>query len=93
MNVIGKGMAAGLVATVILSVLMILQSAAGLLPQVDVIAILAETANEIAGLPDSPVVGWMIHGVIGIVIGGGLFTMAYTYFRGQIRWYAASFIP
>jgi hypothetical protein len=80
---IRRGMVAGLIATIALSVVMLLQSIAGVMPDVNVIAMLGELANEIAGLPDTSVVGWFLHGIIGIVLGGGLFALAYSYFPGK----------
>lgn len=82
MNVVYKGMAAGLIATLVLSILMIVQSAAGLLPEANVIPMLGTIANNSMGLPAGAVTGWAFHLVIGIVIGGGVFAAAYAYFPG-----------
>ena len=79
---IRRGMVAGLIATIALSVVMMLQSVSGVMPDVNVTAILGEIANEIAGLPDTSVVGWFLHGIVGVVIGGGFFAIAYAYFPG-----------
>jgi len=60
-----KGMLAGLVATVVLSVLMVMKGKMGLMPDVNVIAMLA---GKMGG---SIAMGWAAHFMIG-VIGYGL---------------------
>lgn len=67
-----KGIIAGLVATIVLSILMLIKSAAGMLPEVNAIAMLAGIASN-AGLPGTPVVGWLLHFLIGVVVWGLLF--------------------
>lgn len=58
-----NGMLAGAAATAVLSILMIMKSAMGLMPQLDLIAMLA----KMMGQPGIPVVGWIGHALIGIV--------------------------
>ncbi|TGY90108.1 hypothetical protein E5163_02980 [Marinicauda algicola] len=67
-----KGIIAGLVATIVLSTLMLIKSAAGMLPDVDAIEMLAGIAAR-AGLPGTPIVGWILHFLIGAVAWGLLF--------------------
>ncbi|MBC6982296.1 DUF6789 family protein [Caulobacter sp. 17J80-11] len=64
---IGKGVAAGFVATLALSALMILKDLLGLFPKVDLIALLSGFIHAPAA------VGWVVHLFIGSVIWGGLF--------------------
>jgi len=65
------GIAAALIATVVLSILMVIKAAIGLLPGLDVITMLA----AIAGLPKAA--GWVMHVVIGVLIYGLVFAAAY----------------
>lgn len=71
-----NGLIAGLAATVVLSVLMIIKSAAGMLPGLNAIAMLAQLGNAYAGLPATPMTGWLLHFLIGTVLWGLLFTWA-----------------
>jgi uncharacterized membrane protein YagU involved in acid resistance len=64
------GLLAGFTATVVLSALLWLKSAAGLLPGLDTIELLADLAYRYAGLPASANVGWLMHFAIGLVWGG-----------------------
>lgn len=63
MGNIGKGLVAGLVATIVLSLLMVMKTLMGLMPQLDVVKML----STMLGSPDQPMVGWIAHFVIGIV--------------------------
>ena len=76
-----KGLLAGLAATVVLSVLMVIKSVLGLMPAVDAIRMLTQTASHF-GLPSSPVVGWIAHCVIGVVIWGLVFAGTYESWPG-----------
>lgn len=67
-----KGIIAGLVATIVLSILMLIKSAMGMLPAVNAIQMLAGIAGN-AGLPATPVIGWILHFLIGAVAWGLLF--------------------
>lgn len=66
MRDIPKGMLAGLAATIVLSLLMVLKAMIGLMPQLDLPKMLA----GMMGSPDMPIIGWIAHFVIGIVIYG-----------------------
>jgi hypothetical protein len=81
MNKWNKGLLAGLVATVVLSVLMVIKSALGLMPAVDAIGMLAKIAGDF-GLPSSAVVGWIAHFVIGVVLWGLVFAGTYPSWPG-----------
>lgn len=59
-----QGLIAGAIATAVLSALMLIKGAMGLLPQFNVIAMLAGT------LGGGPVVGWIAHIAIGVVLYG-----------------------
>ena len=66
MKDIPKGMLAGLVATIVLSLLMVLKAMMGLMPQLDLPKMLA----GMMGSPDMPIIGWIVHFAIGIVVYG-----------------------
>jgi len=68
---IGTGMIAGLAATIVLSVLMLMKTAMGLMPELDIVGML----SRMMGSPGSPAVGWAVHFVIGVVVYGGLFAL------------------
>jgi hypothetical protein len=66
-----SGFAAGLVATVFLSALMVAQSMMGVMPALDVIAMLS------AMIGASALVGWLAHFMIGTLAWGGGFARLY----------------
>lgn len=80
MNNIVKGVIAGLVATTVLSLLMLMKSAMGIMPELDVIAMLSGMMNS------SPAVGWIVHFMIGAVIWGGLFALVGSKLPGGKAW-------
>ena len=59
-----RGMAAGLAATVALSVIMVAKGMMGLMPELNVIAMLSAMMQSV------PIVGWMAHFVIGMFAWG-----------------------
>ena len=69
---IGKGIVAGFVATLVLSALMLMKSAMGVMPAFnaikDWVTILAGL-----GLPATPLIGWIAHLILGSVVWGALF--------------------
>ncbi len=69
MNRFVAGIVAGLVATIVLSALLVLKTMLGLLPAMNTIAML----SAMAGSPGVLVVGWLIHFGIGTVLWGLLF--------------------
>jgi hypothetical protein len=66
---IARGMVAGLIATVVLSILMLMKQAMGIMPKLNVIAMLADMTQTGAA------VGWIMHFVIGVVLWGGGFAL------------------
>lgn len=64
-----RGLMAGLAATIVLSIIMLIKSGMGILPQLNAIAML----SNILGAPGEPAVGWIAHFVIGVVLWGLLF--------------------
>lgn len=67
---IRNGLIAGFVATVVLSVLFVMKAMMGVMPQMDVIAMLAGMMGMGAAM------GWVGHFAIGTVAWGGLFAIA-----------------
>ena len=63
MNRIGKGLLAGLAATVGLSALMVAKGMMGVMPELDIAKMIA----GMMGFADQPIIGWVIHFMIGIV--------------------------
>ena len=69
-----RGIIAGLVATIVLSILMLLKGMMGMMPELNVIKMLA---GQMGG---SPVMGWLAHFVIGVIIYG----LAFANLRGLL---------
>ena len=63
-NSIPKGLAAGFIATLVLSMMMVIKSMIGLMPQLDVIAMLSGMLGV------SAVIAWVVHFLIGTVCYG-----------------------
>lgn len=57
------GLLAGLAATIVISVLMVMKAQMGVMPELDVATMIA----GVLGAPDAPLVGWTVHLLIGIV--------------------------
>jgi hypothetical protein len=61
-EVIGRGVAAGFVATVVLSAMMLMKQSMGLMPELDPITMITTMAGA-----SSTAVGWIGHFVIGSI--------------------------
>ena len=72
---LGEGLLAGLVATAVMSVLMLVNARVGVVTQPDTIQILAELSGTYIGLGPSPAAGWMLHILIGTILWGTLFAL------------------
>nr|WP_293039987.1 DUF6789 family protein [Paraburkholderia sp.] len=75
-------MMAGFVATVVLSLLMVMKGAMGIMPALNPVAMLSTMANAKMGLPETPMVGWLAHFMIGTVAWGILFALLYRLLPG-----------
>lgn len=75
-----KGFVAGFIATVALSALMLLKSAMGLMPDLNVIDMLAKMTG--AGIA----AGWLLHFAIGSLAWGGLFAYFNESIPGDTQW-------
>jgi uncharacterized membrane protein YagU involved in acid resistance len=76
-GMIGRGIVAGLVATVVLSAMMLMKQSMGLMPELDPIAMLTSMAGA-----SSPAVGWIAHFVIGSIFWGVGFAILSAYLPG-----------
>lgn len=77
MNKYVRGIIAGFIATVVLSILMLIKSMMGVMPGLDLTTTLTGMAHQRMGLPDTPMVGWIIHFMIGTVLWGIAFALLY----------------
>lgn len=77
-----KAIGAGFIATVVLSIIMILKGIMGLMPQMNAIAMLTQMAHGMVGMPASPAVGWVLHFLIGSVLWGVLYALLYAKLPG-----------
>lgn len=72
---LGFGIVAGFVATLVISLFLILRLSAGLMPWYNPIEIMNLTAQHLLGTPNSIFVGWTIHFIVGSLIWGSLFAL------------------
>lgn len=82
MNNTMNGLIAGFVATLVLSALMVMKGAMGVMPQLDPITML----SRMAGAPDATGVGWLLHFLIGTVFWGVLFAWLAPSLPGRGDW-------
>ncbi|MFG6178485.1 DUF6789 family protein [Halomonas sp. THAF12] len=78
-----RGMLAGFVATFVISMILVLRLAAGIMPWYDPIEIMNLAAHDLLGTPDSRMVAWAIHFVVGTLIWGLLFGLLSPYLPGR----------
>lgn len=88
--VMGKGIVAGFAATIALSALMLVQQAAGLMPELSIIQLLTVAA----GVPGVVWAGWALHFLIGTLAWGILFVYLRPLMPGRSRvvqavWFSA----
>ena len=65
---IGRGLVAGLAATIVLSLAIVLKQALGILPQLSTISVLAQMLGY-----QSLAVGWIAHFFVGVILWGPLY--------------------
>ena len=80
---IGKGIIAGFAATVVLSALMVMKAMMGMMPDMNAIKMLTGMAHHLVATPATPVVGWLLHFMIGTLIWGYLFALLFNYLPSQ----------
>lgn len=79
MSNIGKGFAAGLAATIVLSLLMVMKSMMGIMPGLDIAKMIA----GMMGAPDQPIIGWTVHFMIGVLGYGAAIALLDTRLPGR----------
>jgi uncharacterized membrane protein YagU involved in acid resistance len=77
MNKYARGIIAGLVATVVLSMMMFAKGEMGVMPELDIIAMLA---SKMGG---AVMMGWIAHFMIGAILYGVGFVVLYNLLPGQ----------
>jgi len=77
---VAQGVVAGFVATIVLSALMVIKSAMGIMPGLDVISMLSGMMGSAESL------GWLAHFMIGSVLWGGLFAVVSPALPGESLW-------
>lgn len=83
MGIISRAVVAGFGATIVLSILMLIKGAMGMLPAMNVIYMLSHMAHHIAGLPASPAIGWLLHFSIGTILWGILYGAVFSQLPGN----------
>ncbi|EIL99495.1 hypothetical protein LRK24_02025 [Rhodanobacter denitrificans] len=83
MNTYVRAMISSFIATVILSVLMLMKSMMGFMPGLDVVRMLAGMAHDMMGLPANPAVGWVLHFMTGTVLWGIGFALLFKALPGN----------
>lgn len=72
---LGEGLLAGLVATAVASVLMLVNANIGVVTHPDTIQMLADLSGTTLGLGPGMASGWVLHVLIGTVLWGTLFAL------------------
>lgn len=67
---LGNGFLAGFAATVVLSIFMMMKEMMGMMPEMNVIAMLTAMSHA-----STPMMGWAMHFMIGTIVWGGLFAL------------------
>jgi hypothetical protein len=70
MGDVTEGITAGLIATIVITVLLFAQQAAGIAPDFNLISLIKSAATG-----DDTIFAWIFHFVIGVVVWGGLFAV------------------
>lgn len=76
-----KAMVAGLFATIVLSLLMLMKGAMGIMPQLDLPRMIA----GMMGTPDAPMLGWAVHFFIGVVLYGAALALLDEHLPGNSK--------
>lgn len=82
MNTYVRAMIAGFIATVVLSILMLVKSMMGVMPQLDLIHMLSDVARAYLGIEAGPWFGWVMHFMIGTVLWGLLYALLHRHLPG-----------
>lgn len=82
MNIYVRAMIAGFTATIVLSLLMIMKTAMGIMPRLDVISMLSGMSQNMMGVGGAGI-GWLAHFLIGTVLWGVLFALLHDRLPGS----------
>ena len=74
-NSIKKGFISGFIATLVLTMMMIIKGKMGIMPALDPVGMMTNTVHAKLGLPQLPVIGWLMHFGIGTIAWGGAFSI------------------
>ncbi|MDN3523615.1 DUF6789 family protein [Halomonas ramblicola] len=80
---LARGMLAGFVATLVISMILILRLSAGIMPWYNPIEIMNLAAQDLLGTPDARLLGWAIHFVVGTLVWGLLFALLVDHLPGS----------
>lgn len=80
---LARGLIAGFVATVVISMIMILRLAMGLMPWFNPVEIMNLNVQTLLDTRSSPVLGWFVHFVVGTVLWGGIYAVLADRLPGQ----------
>ncbi len=80
------GIVAGFTGTAVLTLLMAMKMAVGIMPNLNVIHMLTSLAHGMMGTPENLMVGWMLHFMIGSVVWGVLFAAIVGSIHGKAFW-------
>ena len=76
-----KAVVAGLIATIVLSLLFVIKDAMGIMPQLDLPKMIA----GMMGMPDTPMAGWAVHFFIGVVVYGAALALLDEHLPGDSK--------
>lgn len=79
MEVLSRSMMAALAATIILSVLMLMKTALGIMPELNLPQMIADAM----GSDQAPLLGWTVHAMIGVVVYGAAMAALAAGFPGE----------
>lgn len=98
-----KSMVLGFIATIVISLFMIIKIKADIMPQLNPIKTLTMMLHDMLRMPLNPLIGWIIHFIIGTIVWGCIFYFIYNKLLGYpvvkgisfgvIAWLLMMFIP
>lgn len=96
-------MVLGFIATIVISLIMIIKIKADIMPQLNPIKILTMMSHDMLGMPLNPLIGWIVNFIIGTIVWSIAFFILYNKLPGSpvikgisfgvIAWLLMMFIP
>jgi len=80
-----KGIIAGFVGTVVLTLVMMVKKNMGVMPGLDPVGMMADMVAQNLGLAKNMVIGWVLHFGVGSVAWGGAFAVLNEHLPGQTQ--------